>query len=80
MIIKAEVHPGKTSSRKRKKRQPSRRSQFGSFPLATGKYAGRKLRSVPRDYLRWLLDYGHPSEADRWAISQFFGKQKGANK
>ncbi len=89
MIINAEAHLGKTSSRtsrKRKKRQhkrqrqPSRRSQLGDFPIVTGKYSGRSLRSVPRDYLRWLLDCGHPSEADQWAIGQYLGAQKGASK
>jgi uncharacterized protein (DUF3820 family) len=88
MIIKADAQSGKTSSRESRKRkrqskrqrQPSRRSQFGTFPLATGKYAGRPLRTVPRDYLCWMLDYGHPSDVDQWAIGQYLGTKKGASK
>ncbi len=44
---------------------------LGDFPLAVGKYAGRPIRSVPHDYLQWILRAkGFPS-ADKWIVRKW---------
>ena len=66
--------------KQRSKRHSSHRSQFGDFPMATGKYTGRPLRKVPRSYLTWMLDVGCASDADQWVIAKYLGRGEGGVK
>ena len=67
--------------KRRKSHKPSRRATLGSFPLATGKFAGRPLRTVPRKYLVWMIETKSASTADLWAIGEFLrGDDGGAGR
>lgn len=57
---------------KPKKRSNRRRRLLASFTLSFGKYSGKRLSDVPRDYLLWSVKEadGIP-DADAWAIQQF---------
>ena len=57
--------------KRRKSRKSSRRATLGSFPLATGKFAGHPLRAVPRKYLVWMIETKAGSASDLWAIGEF---------
>jgi hypothetical protein len=55
-------------SRKRKERRP----RFGDLPLSFGRFVGKPIKNVPRDYLEWAISEGATiPAADRWAIQRF---------
>ena len=57
---------------KRHKKDQSRRQMLGDFPLSFGKYAGRTIQSIPRQYLRWAANaHGKIPSSDQWAIMQY---------
>lgn len=55
----------------RKHKKPSRNKQLRSFSLSFGKYAGKPLQSIPRDYLEWMVAAPRIPAADVWAAKQF---------
>lgn len=58
----------KTKNRSGKRR----RHILATFTLSFGRYSGKRLGDVPRDYLLWAVKEadGVP-DADSWAIRQF---------
>jgi hypothetical protein len=58
-----------------RRRQRQEQKMLAEFPLSSGQYAGRTLKSVPRAYLRWLLTAKNVSAADRWATAQYLNRR-----
>lgn len=57
---------------KAKKRARHRRQNLATFTLSFGRYMGKRLCDVPRDYLLWAVkEADSVPDADTWAISQY---------
>lgn len=63
---------------KGQKKHQNRRRLLGDFRLMFGKYAGKPIRSIPLDYLRWSVSAdGAIPAPDRWAILQYLNELGG---
>lgn len=54
-----------------KTRKQKRRRLLCDTPMTFGRYVGRPLRCVPRDYLLWVLDDARADAGTKWLIRQF---------
>lgn len=48
----------------------NRRRQLASFKIDFGRYRGKCLADVPRDYLDWILAEHHDATI-RWMVAQY---------
>jgi uncharacterized protein (DUF3820 family) len=55
----------------RRRFKQSRKNVLASFTLSFGKYHGKPLSAVPRDYLEWMVAAPRIPVGDLWAAKQF---------
>jgi hypothetical protein len=55
----------------RRRFNQSRKNALASFTLSFGKYHGKPLSAIPRDYLEWMVVAPRMPVADVWATKQF---------